>query len=324
MRPGGALLETLMKPRPASVPYSPRDIPSQSATRRRTCSTGVDGARSRTARPDRLVLALRSWASASSSSRSWPPVAVLASACEPAGRCPHRGDRTSFLVVDKGWATLQLSGRCDRLDAEPPGVDVELLTSSTVASSGRLTVLEMAPLMNGCTAHHADVPGIVNRVVAHRTGEDRQVLGRQWGARRCLVRVDVGHDLVDLAPAEPSWPAPSARSGDDRHRAAATSFLVFTSPRSGSTPVVSQSSAARWCPSVPGRSPGRLRTPKCSASSTASSHAPGRGEQLGGTSSSSISRLALVHPQDIHHGLGVLVETGERHAGCGPGRGCIA
>ena len=41
----------------------------------------------------------------------------------------------------------------DRLDAELPGVDVELrITSSTVVSSGTFTVFEIAPEMNGWMA----------------------------------------------------------------------------------------------------------------------------------------------------------------------------
>jgi hypothetical protein len=40
----------------------------------------------------------------------------------------------------------------DGLEAELPGVEVELLDVLDVASSGMFTVLEMAPEMNGCTA----------------------------------------------------------------------------------------------------------------------------------------------------------------------------
>src|SRR5487761_2565027 len=81
-------------------------------------------------------------------------------------------------------------------------------TSSTVASSGMLTVLEMAQ--------------VVDRVVAHRAGEDRQVLGLE--GRRAddrLVHVDVvddGRHLV-LGVAED---LEGARHGlvDDGHVAA--------------------------------------------------------------------------------------------------------
>ena len=69
-------------------------------------------------------------------------------------------------------------------------------TSSTVASSGMLTVFEIAPEMNGCTAaHHLDVTHVVDRVVAHRAREHRQVLRVEVGraddtscARRCTRR----------------------------------------------------------------------------------------------------------------------------------------
>ena len=118
-------------------------------------------------------------------------------------------------------------------------------TSSTVASSGMLTVLEMAPEMNGCTAPIIRTwPVVVDRVVAHRAGEHRQVVGlqvrgarRSTCARRCRRRSRRPAGPCSrggAAPAGTVWltidivPPP-------------TSFLNLTSPRSGSMPVVSQS-----------------------------------------------------------------------------------
>jgi hypothetical protein len=73
-------------------------------------------------------------------------------------------------------------------------------TSSTVASSGMLTVLEMAPEMNGCTAPIIRTwPIVVDGVVAHGAGEHRDVLGSQVrGAEDDSSRVDVGDDVGDL------------------------------------------------------------------------------------------------------------------------------
>ena len=62
-----------------------------------------------------------------------------------------------------------------------------------------------------------------------------------------------------------------------------TSFLVFTRPRSGSTPVVSQSMSSPIVPVGASTVAWELRTPNCSASSTASSQdCLRRVEQLGG------------------------------------------
>ena len=101
-------------------------------------------------------------------------------------------------------------------------------TSSTVTSSGMLTVLRDRPADEGLDrSHHPDVPVVVDGVVAHRAGEHGQVLGRQ--VRRAddrLVLVDVGDDLVDLIRAVAEL-AQGPRHGlvDDRHRSAADQLL---------------------------------------------------------------------------------------------------
>ena len=57
--------------------------------------------------------------------------------------------------------------------------------SSIVAVSGRLTVFEIAPEMNGCVArHHLDVADVRDRALADGDVEHRQVLVLQARARR--------------------------------------------------------------------------------------------------------------------------------------------
>jgi hypothetical protein len=76
-------------------------------------------------------------------------------------------------------------------------------------------------------AEHRDVAHVVDRVVAHRTGEHGQVLGVE---PRCpddgLVLVDVLHDGIDLlvGVAQPAQ-RPGHRLVDDEHRAATDELL---------------------------------------------------------------------------------------------------
>ena len=72
-----------------------------------------------------------------------------------------------------------------------------------------------------------------------------------------------------------------------------TSFLVFTSPRSGSTPVVSQSINSPMVPVGASTLACELRTPYCSPSSTAESHASWAADNKSvGTCSSSMAATA--------------------------------
>jgi len=72
------------------------------------------------------------------------------------------------------------------------------------------------------------------------------------------VLIYVGDDVGDLLIAI-TKAAERSLNGliDDRHRATTDGFFVFTSPRSGSIPVVSQSMRNEIVPSVREPSPGR-------------------------------------------------------------------
>ena len=104
----------------------------------------------------------------------------------------------AFLAVDSGWADLAVVAvDGDGLEAELPRQSMwSCSTSSTVASSGMLTVLEMAPEMNGWTApSSARGPGsgsVLSPIEQANTGE---VLGGEVRgaedrlvARRCRRR----------------------------------------------------------------------------------------------------------------------------------------
>ena len=174
----------------------------------------------------------------------------------------------------------------DGLDAQPPRVDVELLDVLDGHVLGHVHGLrDRAGDERLDRPHHLHVPEVVDDVVAHRAGEDGQVLGpKVRRAEDRLVLVDVRDDLD--------------RSGRRCSRAVAsargtvwltidivpppTSFFVFTSPRSGSTPVVSQSMRNPIVPVGASTVAWELRTPYCSASSTAASQdCLGGVEQLG-------------------------------------------
>ena len=109
-------------------------------------------------------------------------------------------------------------------------------TSSTVTSSGMFTVLEMAPLMKGCTAPIILMwPRVVDGVVTHGAGKDRQVLRPHVGRPDDrLVLVDVGDDLVDLlGPVAQLAQSPRDGLVDDRHGAAAHQLLGLHQPEVG-------------------------------------------------------------------------------------------
>ena len=91
----------------------------------------------------------------------------------------------------------------------------------------------------------------------HPAGKHRNVVGTQiWCPDDRFVLVNVGQDHVDLLQREPS--RVSARGIvwlTIFMLAPPTSFLVFTKPRSGSIPVVSQSIKSQSCPLGPERTP---------------------------------------------------------------------
>ncbi len=91
----------------------------------------------------------------------------------------------------------------DGLDAHLPGVDVELLDLLDGGLLGHVHGLgDGARDERLDRRHHPHVARVVDGVVAHRAGEHRHVLGGEvWRADDRLVLVDVGDDLVDLAPA---------------------------------------------------------------------------------------------------------------------------
>ena len=72
--------------------------------------------------------------------------------------------------------------------------------SSTVADSGRLTVLEIAPDRNGCDGrHHPDVAHRGDGPLAHGAVEHLVVLGLQaGGVHDVAVLGDVLDDRLDL------------------------------------------------------------------------------------------------------------------------------
>ena len=111
-----------------------------------------------------------------------PSAAV--SAAPPSSACERLTD-LAVVAVDR-----------DRLEAERHDSMWSSSTSSTVASSGRFTVLRDRTREERLhRTHHRDVTHVVDRVVAHRAREHRQVLGVELGrADDRLVLVDVGDD----------------------------------------------------------------------------------------------------------------------------------
>ena len=154
--------------RPSS--YSPTVTkPLQSATRNSNVRDArCAGSFSRTgSRDDPLDDALDDLRSAASAAATLAVVALLG-----------RRQRLADLAV------VAVDG--DGLEAELPRQSMcSCSTSSTVASSGMLTVLEIAPRDERLhRPHHPHVARVVDGVVAHRAGEHRQVLGVQVRARR--------------------------------------------------------------------------------------------------------------------------------------------
>ncbi len=87
-----------------------------------------------------------------------------------------------------------------RLQSQAPSVEVELLDVFDRDLLGNVYGLRDRARDEGLhRSHHRDVAAVVDRIVAHRAGEHRQVLGVEaGGADDRLVVVDVPDDLVDL------------------------------------------------------------------------------------------------------------------------------
>ena len=176
--------------RPSS--YSPTvTYPSQSATR----NANVFDLRRRGRRSRRGCLtmtvcrssAASSWATLAASSSSWasgPLMGLVA--------LLGRRERLADLAV------VAVDG--DRLEAELPGVDVELLDVLDRHVLGQVHRLgDRARDERLDRGHHLHVAAVVDGQVAHRTREDGQVLGPQVRrAEHGVVLVHVRHDLVDL------------------------------------------------------------------------------------------------------------------------------
>ena len=116
----------------------------------------------------------------------------------------------------------------DGLEPEVPGVDVnllEFLDRRLLGDVARLADRSADERLH--RAHHRDVAHVMDRVVAHRAGEHREVLGVEPGrADDRLVLVDVGDDLVHLLT-RVSEPAEGTGHGlvDDEHGAPTDQLL---------------------------------------------------------------------------------------------------
>ena len=212
------------------------------------------------------------------------------------------------------------------LDAETPGVDVQLLHVLDRHVLGHVDRLGDGAADEGLhRPHHADVARVVDGVVAHGAGEDGQVLGgdvRRTEDRHVLV--DVGHDVLGLLdPVAQLGQRPGHRLVDDRHRAAADELLGLDQTEvrldAGGVAVHQQADGSSR------RQHAGLRVAHAVRLGQVDRPVPGllgRGEQLGRHDVLvDAGGLGLVHAQDVEHRLDVLVEAGEgSHAGRGPGR----
>ena len=153
-----------------------------------------------------------------------------ASASEPAGASVAALDRRGLLLGRRQrlghLAVVPVDGH--RLDAQAPGVDVQLLHVLDRHVLGHVDRLGDGAADEGLhRPHHADVARVVDGVVAHGAGEDGQVLGGQ--VRRAEDRhvlVDVGDDVLGLLdPVAQLGQRPRHRLVDDRHGAAADQLL---------------------------------------------------------------------------------------------------
>ena len=176
--------------------------------------------------------------------------------------------------------------------------------------------------------HHPDVARVVDGVVTHGAGEDRQVLGGQ--VRRAddrHVLVDVGHDVLGLFdPVAQLGQGARHRLVDDRHGAAAHQLLRLDQPEVGldasGVAVHQQADRPRR------RQHGGLRVAHAEGLGQVDRLVPGllgRGEELGRHDVLvNAGGLGLVHAQHVEHGFAVLVVAREgTHARRGPGRGGV-
>ena len=113
---------------------------------------------------------------------------------------------------------------------------LDLLDRDVFGHVGRLAHRPAEERLHG--RQHADVALVVDRVVAHRAGEHRQMLGGQ--VRRAddrLLGVDVGDDVGDLGVVVAEV-AKRPRHGlvDDRHRPAADELLRLDEAEVGLDP----------------------------------------------------------------------------------------
>ena len=168
---------------------------------------------------------------------------------DPLRRAPGRGPRRRIPEEPRRRSTTSSFGRRerlghlavvavdgDRLEPEPPGVDVQLLDVLDGHVLGHVDGLGDRPADERLhRAHHPDVAGVVDRVVPHRAGEHRQVLRlsgaahrRSSCARRCRRRSRRSARVVaELCE------RPRDRLVDDRHRPATDELLRLHEPEVG-------------------------------------------------------------------------------------------
>ncbi len=245
----------------------------------------------------------------------------LVAALDDRGLLLRRRQRLGHLAV------VAVDG--DGLDPQAPGVDVQLLDVLDGHVLGHVDRLGDGAADEGLhRPHHADVARVVDRVVAHGAGEDRQVLGRHVGRTDDRhVLVDVGDDVVDLVRAVAELgQRPWHRLVDDRHRAAADQLLRLDEAQIG---LHSRGVAVHEQADGPRRRQHRgLRVAHAVGLGQVDRLVPGllrRREQLGGHDVLvDACRLRLVHAQHVEHRLAVLVVAGEgSHAGRRAGGGGV-
>ena len=252
---------------------------------------------------------------------------ALASASEPAGAAsPPSTDRALLLGRRQRLghlAVVAVDGH--GLDPQAPGVDVQLLDVLDRHVLGHVDRLGDGAADEGLhRPHHADVARVVDGVVAHGAGEDRQVLGGQ--VRRAEDRhvlVDVGHDVLGLLGAVAQLGQGAGhRLVDDRHRAAADQLLRLDQSEVG---LDAGGVAVHQQADGPGRRQHRgLRVAHAVGLGQVDRLVPGllrRREQLGRHDVLvDAGRLGLVHAQHVEH-RPRRSRGSRRTAPCGPRSG---
>ena len=217
----------------------------------------------------------------------------------------------------------------DGLDAELPGIDVELLDLVDRDLFRKVDGLGDGPGDERLhRAHHADVTRVMDGVVTHGAGEHRDVLGpdvRRTQDRHVLV--DVGGDLLDLLGGV-AEPGERTRNGlvDDGHRAAADQLLHLDETEVGlDAGGVAVHHEADGAGGSEHRGLGVAHTDVRGDVTGLGPGETGGHEQIGGHAvlldAMGGGTMLLEHAQ---HVLGVLGVAGEgAHAGGGAGRGGI-